>query len=108
MNQLLHDHVRSARFSLSLSERQIETLLVLNKVGYGGWLAGKCLPNAGSAGVVQILKLGEMGLIAKFAEKRGWHVTKAGQLVSELLFEAGYDVPELYKNYKGDETDGAA
>lgn len=108
MNQLLHDYVRGAHFHMSLSERQIEALLILNTVGYGGWLASKAIPNAGSAGVVQIIKLEQKGLIERPEFGQGWLVTKAGVLVSQLLLEAGYEVPAFCNDYKGSETNGTA
>lgn len=108
MNQLLHDYVRSGHFTMSLSERQIETLLILYEHGYGAWLAGKALPKASSAGVVQLIKLEQKGLIERPQPNRGWIVTKAGELIGQLLLEAGFKVPAIYDNYQGSEAVGAA
>lgn len=108
MNQLLHDYVRSGHFTMNLSERQIEALLILYKHGYGAWLAGKALPKASSAGVVQLIKLEQKGLIERPVFNQGWKVTKAGGLMCEVLLEAGFKLPAIYEDYKGSEAVGAA
>lgn len=96
MNAKFADYVKSTAFNLSLSKRQVETLLLMGKGGFSLFMYSR-LDWSTSSGVVQLLNLGQKGLITKpEAQKPGWELTPEGQKVYELLLLAGYELPAGY------------
>lgn len=101
MSKAFGEYVRSTSFSLNLSRRQIEALLLIKKGGFGLFLKSR-MDWGTSSGVVQLLNLAQKGLIRKPDQsKPGWELTEEGELVCKLLDLAEYKLEGGY----GDEVE---
>lgn len=96
MSKAFGDYVRSTSFSLNLSRRQVEALLLIKKGGFGLFLQSR-MDWGTSNGVVQLVNLAQKGLIKKPEQGNpGWELTEAGELVGKLLDLAEYKLEGDY------------